>query len=370
MGHKNGKITAPVSIYDVQQTLGDSSTDLGTLCRSQKINPYAKYKPVKWSNVDVDLHEGNNWKGEDGLCGFNIPVYMYLSDLLYDMKNGITITYNPFQSGGFYRLLDFNGYNHNAPNGFFSDPNLQGDTYVENGKVNLRVGIDYDPYHENVSFLDLSPYRYGVQVNASEMYLCVYFYRSVSEYFYVVDENKFSEFDGYVDLIIPISEAKMNKSWTYLVFLCEDRNLGYNKELGMYYETLFLPTNINPINVKFLSYTNFLFLHVYIIDIEGTIGRFNFRLHNGRSESVKFTNFVATLYNYNTGQELKSIIIHDALTLNGGKSYSFDFDFEYGQYFTDIEESYEIEVAAIIDREKLYGSNFFDTYIDGTWNEC
>lgn len=46
MAYNNGKITAPVSIRDVQQALGVSSTDLKTLCISPNINPWARYKPI------------------------------------------------------------------------------------------------------------------------------------------------------------------------------------------------------------------------------------------------------------------------------------------------------------------------------------
>jgi hypothetical protein len=43
---QNGKITAPVSIYDVQQVLGENSTDLATLCKSSKINKWSVKKPI------------------------------------------------------------------------------------------------------------------------------------------------------------------------------------------------------------------------------------------------------------------------------------------------------------------------------------
>lgn len=46
MSYANDKITAPVSIYDVQQALGNASTDLGTLCKASNINMWAKFKPI------------------------------------------------------------------------------------------------------------------------------------------------------------------------------------------------------------------------------------------------------------------------------------------------------------------------------------
>ena len=47
MSHNNGKIAAPVSIYDVQQVIGNSSPDLGTLCVANSINKWARYKPER-----------------------------------------------------------------------------------------------------------------------------------------------------------------------------------------------------------------------------------------------------------------------------------------------------------------------------------
>jgi hypothetical protein len=46
MGYTNGKITSRnVSIYDVEQALGTSETDLGSLCKHANINMWARYKP-------------------------------------------------------------------------------------------------------------------------------------------------------------------------------------------------------------------------------------------------------------------------------------------------------------------------------------
>ena len=46
MGYTNGKITSQnVSIYDVEQALGTSETDLGSLCKHANVNMWARYKP-------------------------------------------------------------------------------------------------------------------------------------------------------------------------------------------------------------------------------------------------------------------------------------------------------------------------------------
>ena len=55
--HKNGKITAPVSINDVRVTIGNSSHDLGTLCTSNNINKYSRYKPYNRGILTDDILE-------------------------------------------------------------------------------------------------------------------------------------------------------------------------------------------------------------------------------------------------------------------------------------------------------------------------
>ena len=59
MGYSDaqGYITKPVSVSDVQGALGDTSTDLGTLCTSNNINKWAKFKPIKYASVERLTYE-------------------------------------------------------------------------------------------------------------------------------------------------------------------------------------------------------------------------------------------------------------------------------------------------------------------------
>lgn len=47
MAYANGKITAPVNIYDVQRALGLSSNDVNTLCKASNLNVWARWKPIR-----------------------------------------------------------------------------------------------------------------------------------------------------------------------------------------------------------------------------------------------------------------------------------------------------------------------------------
>ena len=114
MSVSNGKITAPVSIDDVKSVLGESSNDLATLCKSSKINVWAKYKPTVYPSPFPD-----DWyKAKDGNYGIDITVENGKSnwkDLIGEYSkanNGYGNLYNRPTGGANapYRLGDFRGY--------------------------------------------------------------------------------------------------------------------------------------------------------------------------------------------------------------------------------------------------------------------
>lgn len=118
MSVSNGKIIAPVSIDDVKSVLGESSNDLATLCKSSKINVWAKYKPTVYPSPFPD-----DWyKAKDGNYGINITVENGKSnwkDLVAEyskVNNGYSTLYDKPTGGASspYRLGDFRGYFHNA----------------------------------------------------------------------------------------------------------------------------------------------------------------------------------------------------------------------------------------------------------------
>lgn len=146
----NGIIQAPVTITDVKTALGETSNDLGTLCRSDKINMWAKYKPVELNKTftsDEFDFENRKWRdnatwyrGADfegvGICGIKIAHSSTLQSLteLYDkgqsnwsrVKVGSTFACP-------YRLSDFVGYKH-AATAPFKRPFVTSKTN-ENGSV-------------------------------------------------------------------------------------------------------------------------------------------------------------------------------------------------------------------------------------------
>lgn len=116
MAVQNGKITPPISIEDVKSVLGETSNDLATLCKSTKINMWAKFKPVSLGKLFPD-RSSTWWKGGSFDCGISVPQTTQVEKVIdfYSQANNGYSYQRPY--GGTsspYRLADFEGYNHNA----------------------------------------------------------------------------------------------------------------------------------------------------------------------------------------------------------------------------------------------------------------
>lgn len=154
----SGIISAPVSIDDVKQALGESSNDLATLCKSENINIWSKYKPINCKGdfkeypIIEDFEEtvtsSYSYYTCAIRCGMNIPIDTYRNlynnyggegfainacehfhvDNVYGRSGGIhgdtstVVSGKHFPKGGAnspYRLSDFRNYNAKAKyNGF------------------------------------------------------------------------------------------------------------------------------------------------------------------------------------------------------------------------------------------------------------
>ena len=135
------EVTAPVSIYDIQQVLGANNNSIGNLCTNSRVNMWAKYKPVRWANMDTRsaLASGGTtwdpnavdawWKANDGGYGLGYPSVIIpygTTNGLHDALNTLA-TYMDKSANGWeylkprgyyynehYRFADFIGYNHQA----------------------------------------------------------------------------------------------------------------------------------------------------------------------------------------------------------------------------------------------------------------
>lgn len=154
----SGIISAPVSIDDVKRALGESSNDLATLCKSENINIWSKYKPIscKGEFKEYPIREDSEEIVTSSYsnytcvvrCGMNIPMDTYknlrnnyggegfaingchnlYADNIYGRVGGIhgdtttSVSGKHFPKGGAnspYRLSDFRNYNSKATSNTF-----------------------------------------------------------------------------------------------------------------------------------------------------------------------------------------------------------------------------------------------------------
>lgn len=109
-----------VSIDDIRAVLGEDSGDLGTLCTSDRINPIAKYKPLRGGDWRTTLlGDTELWRGPGAVkdCGLqpnqmaqlaDIPAAYADNDPMHGWK------YLKPDGTNWKRQTDFDGYDRNA----------------------------------------------------------------------------------------------------------------------------------------------------------------------------------------------------------------------------------------------------------------
>ena len=107
MGHSNGYITAPINTDDVSATLGVASHDVGTLCTSDSINRWAKYKPVR-VDTPAEIDDAQRKAVNHGLVVTNA---LQSDGYTYNLAKW---TYNKPDGTWWKRLTDFIGYAHTS----------------------------------------------------------------------------------------------------------------------------------------------------------------------------------------------------------------------------------------------------------------
>lgn len=125
-----GGVKYGVSIYDIQATIGVGANDIGSLCRSSRINMFSKHKPFRNSSQGFSFDTSQatpELRSPDRLAqellsnfGLTIPKFNasdfkthYSDPWTYDMPRGIKNTsLNPTSNDEWFRILDFDGYQH------------------------------------------------------------------------------------------------------------------------------------------------------------------------------------------------------------------------------------------------------------------
>lgn len=150
-----------ISPSEVARCIGHNSLDVGTLCTSDKINMWAKYKPFKSSTKEI-VSENDRATSNYGIAINTFDASSNLGAILDAAAQGIFgwSTQKPDGSPSEpYRLLDFDGYYHYCKNPFYVD-NLSYD-----GCVKLEIGMLPGLPEGNIQVTDLKEF---VGLNSSD----------------------------------------------------------------------------------------------------------------------------------------------------------------------------------------------------------
>lgn len=168
-----------VSVDDVNAIIQEGSLDVGTLCKSNNINPMTKYKPVEHSILGMTGKTYGNmyWRGANGQCGLNIPHVSYSDRVSLALGNPVWSRVPPTT---LFRLLDFDGYDGRGlvtispstiPTGALTERNAGSISFL-NGLAVFHV--DLNPQDQTGFYLtleDISIATSGNPVNLKDMYL-------------------------------------------------------------------------------------------------------------------------------------------------------------------------------------------------------
>lgn len=160
-----------LTIDEVRRAVGANTTDLGTLCRHENVNPWAKYKPTKyngWKSETVAMP--HYWQGDNGLCGFTcngghiVFENFYAGTLQHSFIDNLrlgNLAWRRELPDAFFRLLDFNGYIRDAksPAPYVT----QKDITLEQGHTDYHITIGV-PVPLNEGNLKLEDFGTGLGV--------------------------------------------------------------------------------------------------------------------------------------------------------------------------------------------------------------
>ncbi len=160
----------------------------------EKINPWAKYKPVRGGGVDTEDDTWQSVSAGNRKCGFEIPEYVNPGSLNTGLIEALVSgaaqwTYLPPRpSADWCRITDFDGYNHRAGDPF---PKVTTMTInkQENGRVQIPISHGAIQMNGNLAAGDFVIRG----INVSEWYLGVAIWNASKSYYAISDNAGLNE---------------------------------------------------------------------------------------------------------------------------------------------------------------------------------
>lgn len=233
MAYKNGIISPPVSIYDVQRAIADRSIDLYALFHSSKVNIWSRYKPIY--NPAIDLSElwfdfttmkwksaATWWQGTEAAtlrtCGIDIKTFSSPAALKSAVDGGDWGWTQKSLSTSPSRLTDFAWYNAQAPSPF-NDFSVYPHEQVGGGDISASLGAIMvgGSYTLGLQDIPMLPDRYlGVLIFKGSTFFAAY-----------IDSQKLSEKDvprAEFTFVAPPQSSTTAVTYTVYPVLCSSNN--------------------------------------------------------------------------------------------------------------------------------------------------
>lgn len=227
MGVSNGIVTSPINPQEVYSLLGVAKYngwwDVVHICSNahKKTNPWSKKKPVVWNRLDINFTNANWWKAQDGNCGFSFGVLSGEGTYRESVSESAKYKYIPPSGGDLSpcRILDFEGYNHNALNpvsiSFPSRFKISNETSYLNFSLDFSYNnADFD----SNSMLSLSDIGEG-QMSLSNKYFTVAI-RSAStgKQMFFQSADRVGENSDMLNITLSLKDTGLNAASTDLGF--------------------------------------------------------------------------------------------------------------------------------------------------------
>lgn len=244
MSVQNGKVTAPVGLYEVAFLLGENSLDVGSVCSSNNINPFARYKPQK-SNKSVPYQPLTEIERSNAQYGFVPKKINSWQELISSYDGGMNgWVYNKPE---YYRLTDFInetgllGYWHHAPKILENVKAESSQLYIEDDNSFTLLYYTSQELNDAVTIdLLFSGYRFGLYFVDNLNYSKKAITCNNNDKKITINKNNIPEEAGNIFTIYPFITNAEYASW----------GTGTNFKDSYIHYTIPL---INPITISVLS---------------------------------------------------------------------------------------------------------------------
>ena len=132
------RLKKPITVAEIGSCIGSSSKDVGTLVLHSNVNMWSRKKPVHISSPAPNRNL-EWWKGTENNCGINPPARVSTFAAVKALYNGGLNGWSYTKPATYYRMLDFDGYYHDAEpqiNGLDAPP-----TILSGNNIAVSVGI-------------------------------------------------------------------------------------------------------------------------------------------------------------------------------------------------------------------------------------